>query len=1569
MPTYEQMIQEFATELRNQDASVAPLQPMQQASTRQPAQQAAPQEQSYDQMIQSFVQGEAKEQSIQSPVDTQGRPDPVEDKIGFWENIERGGWDGFFDKASLGVKPMIEAASLYGATQRFQRDDYLDDEIGGEEREADRQKITDYLEEQAELAGRGLTVGAKVGNILGDMLPFMAEFMLTGGVSALGKKAVSKGVLNLVTKATGKAAVGAVGKATAILAGWTTAAGIRTALTPHRSITNFINERMPDIQVSPEGQLIFEESTDSPFKSMYKAIGNQFIEMASEESGAFLSLIAGKTISKILPKAAIKALNGLKESWMAAGPGRTAKEFANRMATKAGFNGILEEFGEERLGGVMRAVAQIEDGDGTTFENIGKALFPGAEQALVELIAFSVPGVARAGVAMAFEAKPDKTSYTRKEMKVAHPEIKRSSAADRTEWYAKDKAENQAKIEASTDQAQLELDEIRASKGEQLDEFGNPLLGRPEQQEPAVQQEEQFDEFGNPLLGTFEGELPQAPVSPVAEPDAISAPITRPADIATEEATEQPAVAVQERVGPTEDQIGAKRSQARALLDEVDEETKPAEKKATPQRRMIIRRGAHDPVHIEFSDDNSKDVFSGLAKERRRGHLRQGSFKNPGLLEDMKKRLGVTVGTLLEWRDSVKSQAKALSPQAGEAGHELKVQGIEEFIKSQKPVSPVITTPTEAPVQKVAPTPTKVPQTKLKGKLFRKQAVQPKKPSPELKPVPLRVGKLTDEEIDELIEQESTRTFTKGKIETKNKNQTKANLRKLRKERGEREKERITGMPRKERAKKLTEIENEVKAHPMYDIESEALSRRKRLIDVGRYFVPKKLRSEVYDIIGDPAKNRGARPNALQKMFTFDNTEGAQDWEKAVQDSAFRSGITGIDASHAEMDISEFVQRVKEAHELNPVQVTIEKLKESLDVEHNALALRWEMMNDGNFSQQEIEEEVKELFDVYKEYENEQESARVSEELLEAGESVEEPDPFDFVDDLTEEEKRTQEVAEKDEFDDSEDVSPLVDKADILDSMQEKKTFTKNMFDDDKASGAESAMYFDHNGEKYKALLMPSRGTGGLSRPQRIEIYKNSDRFGTNQLAEFTFDEVFGKTGVLEIKSEEKDLFGKDIEEETADTDLFGNKVEKPAPKAADFEEQEEADAVKPELSAIVDKLIAEDETKNDVKNLKYPNVQSLFTKNKWNPNLFNNKDNIIPELTRAFNDSKLGKKFDTLPDKKGKADKRILISEKRHQQNRKDILGGGLFAGIDPRKFVILTEIGLYHFETLARASVKGTVKFSAWSKSVVADLGVKVKPHLEKMWAEVKQKIDEFEAKQAQKAQEKAQKAQKPKKPAPKAKKTVKPKKKATKKKTTKKKAQPPKKKKGTPEGESEITSTLAIQEGAKLKAKGVTVRNMRGETKNAIEAEKARQWVAKNPAEAERIALGGENNTNVFTELIMALVAKNKIAAAKTDAELAEALRIFNQITETLTAEGQGLSALQELLDEYDPITVLKKVKKMKVKQVGKDLGAKRGKEQEKVNEVISEAVSKLENITESKRMDINKAQEFIKSLRCK
>ncbi|MDD5457875.1 MAG: helicase-related protein [Phycisphaerae bacterium] len=321
--------------------------------------------------------------------------------IGLLENIERGGWSGFADRATFGVKPMVEAGMLYNATKRFQLDDYPRTDEGWQQRLDDKDRIVEYLEEQAEISQRGLTIPAKVGTVVFDMLPFMAEFLATGGLSALGKAAAKKSILNLA----GKYAASRTARIAADIGSTMVSAGIRSSLTPQHIAEKYFENQLPQMQLDESNSVVLGDTENTPATAIYKAIGDWYIELLSEESGAGIARMAKGIMPKGINSSASKLINSLRRKWIKAMPGRDSVAFAKRMAQKAGFHGILEEMGEERLGDLLRATFNIEDfgqKDGNTFDRLVAAI-PDGEQLLVESLAFSVPSAGRMALAAGHE--------------------------------------------------------------------------------------------------------------------------------------------------------------------------------------------------------------------------------------------------------------------------------------------------------------------------------------------------------------------------------------------------------------------------------------------------------------------------------------------------------------------------------------------------------------------------------------------------------------------------------------------------------------------------------------------------------------------------------------------------------------------------------------------------------------------------------------------------------------------------------------------------------------------------------------------------------------------------------------------------------------------------------------------------------------------------------------------------------------------------------------------------------------------------------------------------------------
>ena len=265
--------------------------------------------------------------------------------------------------------------------------------------ELSRKEITQlnaYILDVAEQNYRGISFGGKLIQGALELPSFAGEFMTTGGLASIGKNAIqrtfTKGLQNVTKEEIGKrltkgALEGAAGAVT------------RTSLgMPQRVAENYGMRKLHEsLGITDKGQVILETADISPARTFLKAWGDTVIENWSEEMGAGLGEAAGlsfrsfnklvsplekKLFSRNTRAAFIKAIRKFR-------PNATVKD----IMTRAGFNGILEEMGEERAGDVLRVVFGIDDRqDISTFDKLCEAINPGAEELLLELGLFSIPG-------------------------------------------------------------------------------------------------------------------------------------------------------------------------------------------------------------------------------------------------------------------------------------------------------------------------------------------------------------------------------------------------------------------------------------------------------------------------------------------------------------------------------------------------------------------------------------------------------------------------------------------------------------------------------------------------------------------------------------------------------------------------------------------------------------------------------------------------------------------------------------------------------------------------------------------------------------------------------------------------------------------------------------------------------------------------------------------------------------------------------------------------------------------------------------------------------------------------
>ena len=268
--------------------------------------------------------------------------------------------------------------------------------MGKEVSNADREMLETYIDKMLEKEVRGMSFGGKFRYYGAQMPAFMAEFMATGGYGKLAQKAVVEGVKSKVKS-----------NVLAQVAGATARVATQTALMLPMNAKNYGQLRLSEgLEITDAGETIFAEAKKSPAKTALMAYLYTASEVASELSGAAtLKYLDGTGIKKkIMTKAADqlnkldpRIRNGLTKAYRKLKPHAAVKD----LFTRAGYNGMLMELGEERIADVLRETVNLTLEDGYTFEDVLAGISVDMEQLLLEGSLIATVGTGRAGFGMA----------------------------------------------------------------------------------------------------------------------------------------------------------------------------------------------------------------------------------------------------------------------------------------------------------------------------------------------------------------------------------------------------------------------------------------------------------------------------------------------------------------------------------------------------------------------------------------------------------------------------------------------------------------------------------------------------------------------------------------------------------------------------------------------------------------------------------------------------------------------------------------------------------------------------------------------------------------------------------------------------------------------------------------------------------------------------------------------------------------------------------------------------------------------------------------------------------------
>ncbi len=237
--------------------------------------------------------------------------------------------------------------------------------------------------------GRGWLGGA--GDLIASLPGFAAEFMLTGGAYTVGKKAATKGVekvaSGMVKKHIGKAVAATVPRAAGLAA--------FTAANP-QLVAERISHRHAPVVIPNETDAGYDapfvvESDEGAIESLTKGTIDAYTELASEKAGALITRIpALKKFKGVIARAFFGEASGKGSV--------TAKKLA-AILNRAGYQGPIEEMGEERLKEIADGLTGVQDDFGTVGKLASNPLDTDAwSQLSQEAAAFSIPGAPGAAI-------------------------------------------------------------------------------------------------------------------------------------------------------------------------------------------------------------------------------------------------------------------------------------------------------------------------------------------------------------------------------------------------------------------------------------------------------------------------------------------------------------------------------------------------------------------------------------------------------------------------------------------------------------------------------------------------------------------------------------------------------------------------------------------------------------------------------------------------------------------------------------------------------------------------------------------------------------------------------------------------------------------------------------------------------------------------------------------------------------------------------------------------------------------------------------------------------------------
>ena len=297
-------------------------------------------------------------------------------QIAAWQNSPIGFTEAFHMLSPSQYLPGGGLKQLYNAEQLLSIGNEMKN---GEQITPEEQgTMNDYLNQQIEMSVRKFSWGGNVAYIGAQVPAFGIEFALAGGVGKLAATAAVKGGTELAEQS-----------AIRVASGYALKAVTTTALMPAQYAAKYGERQLnANMAVTDKGQLILQNSTESPAQSALLA----FAHTGADVAGQLMAPGIGKYIVDPVTKAvstpviaAAKNLSpevtdGLYQAWKAIEPSATV----SKMFTNAGWAGMVEQLGANRVQQVLNSSIDYAHSDKMTFDQYLDNLTPSKDQLMVE---------------------------------------------------------------------------------------------------------------------------------------------------------------------------------------------------------------------------------------------------------------------------------------------------------------------------------------------------------------------------------------------------------------------------------------------------------------------------------------------------------------------------------------------------------------------------------------------------------------------------------------------------------------------------------------------------------------------------------------------------------------------------------------------------------------------------------------------------------------------------------------------------------------------------------------------------------------------------------------------------------------------------------------------------------------------------------------------------------------------------------------------------------------------------------------------------------------------------------